>query len=200
VRRAALVGVAVLLASALPVWLFLPSGGKGPSAGRSSSVRQGAAVVAATEPEARSSTDSEEPSAPVASAVARAAGSVSASPKAAPAPKRRERVVSRLNEKLAAEPVDPRWTREVRGTVDELLRRVAFERSTVQSATCGASMCKVEVDHENEFALREFIDSASEMTRASGAGGMAYRDRDSDGALRTVVYVARPGADLPRVF
>jgi hypothetical protein len=196
--RAALVGLAVLLTSAASTWLFLSSEGKGPAAPRSSSLSDISETVETTEPTLPTSevvAALPEPS----TAVAAPAAAVVASAAAAPHQKRYEQAAQIFTRQLAAERQDIRWTREIRDTVDEMLRRAEFEGSSVRSAACGNSFCKVEIDHGSEIALYEFLENARGMAGDSDAGGMAYRDR-SEGELRTVIYVARPGEELPRVW
>ncbi|WP_437657776.1 hypothetical protein [Sorangium sp. So ce1182] len=200
-KRAALVGVALLLTSALSTWLFLPQGGKGRAAARPSS-KSDVAQTART-------TEAEDPIQDVApafteprSARVEAPDEADAAPAASTAPrqKRHELAAELLTRKLTAEPQDVRWTRELRGNVERMLERIEFQGSSVRSAVCGASLCKIEVDHEDERAVDGFLQDARAVAGGSGAGGMAYRDRDADGEHRTVLYVARPGEELPRVF
>jgi hypothetical protein len=85
----------------------------------------------------------------------------------------------------------------VRQATTNLLATPEFARSSVLSVTCVTSVCRVEVEHENDGALRSFLERSPDL--AQGGGGMAFSSKTKRGSATTVAYLAPTGASLPKV-
>jgi hypothetical protein len=126
-----------------------------------------------------------------------AAAVASPAPRPAPAP---EEVVAdvyadveRLDDVIATEGVDPTWDRAVRQRADVFAATEAPPGAHVRKIACGQTVCRVDVDVDDEDALEG-------LTRVFGAlldpdaEGFAHVEGETDREVN--VYLSRSGTGL----
>lgn len=96
----------------------------------------------------------------------------------------------RLDERLAAEAFDPRWSREAEATARTAISSKA-PGTRVEDVTCGSSLCRMRLAHEQPSAQKEL--AAAIAAEPPFASGTIY---DYPDATRSTLYVARVGYDF----
>lgn len=100
---------------------------------------------------------------------------------------------TRLQERLAAESVDPDWAKRAEDALAESMSDVALEGAVMVDSWCASTLCR------SEF-LAEDPDSRTELLRALPrlapwpADGFFHLDPDDD--LRVITYLTREGYPL----
>ncbi|WP_437528981.1 hypothetical protein WME79_46865 [Sorangium sp. So ce726] len=101
---------------------------------------------------------------------------------------------------FSAQAPDVSWSRGAAAQVDEMVRPLTDRNTRLVSTDCRATLCRVELTHTTEDAFHAFMTTAiygGGMRSWKGAGGGGLLRRDPDGTVRTVVYLAKEGAELP---
>jgi hypothetical protein len=101
---------------------------------------------------------------------------------------------------FSAQAPDVGWSRGAAAQVDELIRPLTDQDTRLVSTDCRATLCRVELTHTTEEAFRAFMTTAiygEGMRGWKGPGGGGLLRKDADGTVRTVVYLAKEGTDLP---
>jgi hypothetical protein len=99
-----------------------------------------------------------------------------------------------LEQLREAEHADPEWDRLVRKKTEAVLSGQALVGNSLEELECGASLCRVTVNHDNEEARSQFS-----MLFIGGLGGEVQDAtfHGPRGAEKTTVYMARRGHSLP---
>jgi hypothetical protein len=96
-----------------------------------------------------------------------------------------------------SEPVDTGWARATQRELTGKLRELVGGSSSVQAVDCKNTLCRVELDNDNDKAGQDFLRSFM-RSHAWAGNGMAIRgEPDSKGRVALTMYLAREGAALP---
>jgi hypothetical protein len=96
-----------------------------------------------------------------------------------------------------AEPVDTSWARATQRELTGKLRELVGGSSSVQAVDCKNTLCRVELNNDNDKAGQDFLRTFL-RSHAWGGNGMAIRgEPDSKGRVALTMYLAREGAALP---
>lgn len=108
-----------------------------------------------------------------------------------------EVAISHVQATFTGQPPDAPWTREMRSRAEEVVRSAANEGSALRSVECRASICRIDIAHDGAAQYRDF----QQHVRNFSDDEMAFT-RSSEGPAEDwtmVVYVARPGTELPKL-
>jgi hypothetical protein len=99
-----------------------------------------------------------------------------------------------LDDHLAAEAADSTWATATEARIVEAVR-TGFAGTRVRAAVCKASLCRVELDHDDDEAQERFL---ARVTFTAPFDGRGYIRRSRPGEPHTTrVYLARNGQPLP---
>ena len=100
-----------------------------------------------------------------------------------------------LQDRFAAERVDPRWATTARRDISDDLSRVAGDDVQLQTVECRSSMCRAELSFVKREAGTSFMEK---WLRARSWTGPGYAENEGapDGPHHLVVFLGKPGADL----
>jgi hypothetical protein len=108
-----------------------------------------------------------------------------------------------LDHAFQDEAVDETWTVQAAATARTRMAAVLPETSRLRSIECRASMCRLETAHKDPESYGKFLVGAfhDPATRLWNAGGFStpLADRDEEGRVVTVAFLAREGEALPQV-
>jgi hypothetical protein len=105
-------------------------------------------------------------------------------------------LAGRLERRLRDEPVDPAWSPRFESEITRAFQDSAElrEGTRLLEATCRATLCRVVVAHDSPAAREAFLDRLP-FTPPFQAQGLT-EPREEAGALRTFIYLPRPGTRL----
>jgi hypothetical protein len=105
---------------------------------------------------------------------------------------------------MEAQNTDGNWsrdaTRNLRGIFDELIDTAKTAATTLKSVECRQSICRAELGHDSVGDARVFMRAwmygqARQKWKGGFSGGVD--PSKSDGAVRSVFFLAREGTELP---
>lgn len=101
-----------------------------------------------------------------------------------------------LGTELAREGPDPIWTKKATDNIVATFNREQLNGNSLLGATCGTTMCRLEVRHADEDSRERFFD---EFFQALGWQGNAVGDvtDNHDGSYSTTLFVSRQDYMLP---
>ena len=172
----------------LVLWLVHESAGPAPE------------PIAAPRPSARRAVDSRRPSpAPYTPAVAVVAPASEVPPVAAA--ERPEASVADqsvpLQARFATEAVDPGWANTAQQALNDDLGRIASKDVQAQRAECRSSLCRVELTLTNHEAGTAFMESWLRQRTWTGPGFVSTPQAARGGELKMIMFLGRPGSELP---
>jgi hypothetical protein len=98
---------------------------------------------------------------------------------------------------LLGESVDPAWSLEATGGIEQVFTRGLFREARLLGVECRASLCRVEVLHQDPAELPQFTASFPAEV-AAYANRMTMRQTlNEDGSVVTVLYLGREGYPFP---
>lgn len=101
--------------------------------------------------------------------------------------------LAHLDGTLQHEPRDNGWASEVEGLTITTLLEPAFESTKLLSVKCAATVCRIEVEHDNQDVQLGFHEQFA-MTSVGRQGAGAWSSRSEvGGRFRTLYYIARQG-------
>jgi hypothetical protein len=102
-----------------------------------------------------------------------------------------------LEKHFGREGKDPTWSAQAEASIAGAFRSEALAGSTMLQATCGTTLCRVDVAHDSATAQEGFVWSVRSVPPFN-QGGFAHRvDDPGAGTSKTIVYVVREGYELP---
>lgn len=115
-----------------------------------------------------------------------------------------EEVRLRLDQIFQRESIDRVWMSQALTTARAKLTQILPASSKLRAIECRDSMCRFETAHQEPESYRQFLISAFQdpATKLWNGGGFStpLPDRDADGRVVTVAYLARDGQSLPFVW
>lgn len=108
---------------------------------------------------------------------------------------RRQRIRAHFDSKLEQEPVDAKWQLDVSQRATRAIEMLPqLERSSIEGAQCGATLCRLSILASDENALRELRQLYAGVGLVLGSDAWAFTDETQ---FKTHIYVSRPGGKLP---
>jgi hypothetical protein len=104
-----------------------------------------------------------------------------------------------LQSRFAIEKVDVAWATTARQEVSADLAKVNANGVTLQGVECHASLCRAELVSASPEAALAFSESYLRQRTWTGPGFMSSDEQNPDGTRRTVMFLGRPGTDLPHL-
>lgn len=95
---------------------------------------------------------------------------------------------------LAEQPADTEWQRDSLRQANGLFERFEIHGSRLDSVDCGQSVCRVSLQHDDEVARLQFVQSEALMEPPFNTELFGHYDSEA-GATR--IYLARHGEHLP---
>jgi len=100
-----------------------------------------------------------------------------------------------LQARFAAETVDSAWAGAARQELSEDLGRVASSDVRLRDVECHSSLCRVELNLTSPESGNVFVESWLHQRAWRGPGFAAHVGAEGD--VRIVMFLGRPGSDLP---
>lgn len=98
------------------------------------------------------------------------------------------------------ERVDPSWAREAKPELAHLLSTYEGQGSRVADVACKARLCRVELEHDDEASYQAFLARALAPGQFNwGSQLMVARDPSTRNPWHMLLFLARSGAELPRL-
>ena len=110
---------------------------------------------------------------------------------------RLRQIAATLEHKFAAESVDPAWSDQRSRDIREAVG-AQDPRTIVSSVTCGATLCKLVLDHDTVAAQRDLTANLGDLEPFHA--GVFYNHDESANPPRTTLYVLREGHDFNQIF
>lgn len=108
---------------------------------------------------------------------------------------RRQRIRAHFDSRLEQEPVDAKWQLDVSQRATSAIEMLPqLERSSIEGAQCGATLCRLSILASDENALRELRQLYAGVGLVLGSDAWAFTDETQ---FKTHIYVSRPGGKLP---
>ncbi len=102
-----------------------------------------------------------------------------------------------LDRQVSAEQADPRWSEQAANQIRATIVDGGFTGLALESVTCQATLCRLEVEHRNSIALDQFIGEF--FARLSwDTNSYSQTTAHEDGSATLVLYVGREGYELPQ--
>lgn len=108
---------------------------------------------------------------------------------------RKELAIETFDKLLASEPRDKAWASSQEALVPELFKEEKTSR--LLDATCGSTVCRGRVAHDNEAGRREFLDAGRVFGNAPFNTNCFFTPMHE--TTGTVIYCSRQGHKLPRI-
>jgi len=102
-----------------------------------------------------------------------------------------------LQSRFAAQKVDSGWAATARQELSDDLGRFSGKDVRLQGVECRSSLCRAEVTLTNHEAGVAFMESWVRKRTWVGPGYAANDETNPDGSARMVVFLGRPGTELP---
>jgi hypothetical protein len=106
--------------------------------------------------------------------------------------------VARLDQALADQAADGRWSASVERDVRDLLASEKGHGGRLTALACKSSLCRVEIAHDDRDSQEAFLERLT-YSAPFDSEGLVRRTTGADGTQRTLVYFARQGQRLPRL-
>lgn len=105
--------------------------------------------------------------------------------------------IALLDRQVSAERADPRWSERAANQIRATIMDGGFTGLALESVTCQATLCRLEVEHRNSIALDQFIGEF--FARLSwDTNSYSQTTAHEDGSATLVLYVGREGYELPQ--
>ncbi len=101
--------------------------------------------------------------------------------------------IARIEDVLLTEPVDPDWAPTATAALQTSFAEPALDAFTIRDAQCHSSLCRIELDVDEDLAGPEAFATLQHHTPWDGAGFIQLTN-NPPGA---VLFLAREGTDLP---
>lgn len=98
-----------------------------------------------------------------------------------------------LDNTLETEGRDPEWAPHVESVVSSTLASDQFEGTTLIAAKCGATVCRIEIEHADQELQRGFHELFARTDAGREGAGAWSSELEVNGRSRTLYYVARKG-------
>jgi hypothetical protein len=109
---------------------------------------------------------------------------------------RKELAIKTFDSLLASEPRDKAWASNQEGLVPELFKEEKTSR--LLDVSCGSSVCRARIAHNDEESRREFLDARRVFGNAPFNTNCFFTPM-REGTTGTVIYCSRQGHKLPRI-
>ncbi len=121
----------------------------------------------------------------------------------------REQFVARGTEKLAAladereialldQDRDPDWSADASQWLEAAFADERLTGSSIEEIDCRTTLCRIIIRHESPTSQKSFLPALAELTPQLPEFGVQAQPA-SDGVLRTTVFAAREGHNLPHL-
>lgn len=105
--------------------------------------------------------------------------------------------IALLDRQVSAERADPRWSERAANQIRATIMDGGFTGLALESVTCQATLCRLEVEHRDSIALDQFIGEF--FARLSwDTNSYSRTTAHEDGSATLVLYVGREGHELPQ--
>ncbi|HRD65043.1 MAG TPA: hypothetical protein PKY50_02725 [Candidatus Competibacter sp.] len=105
--------------------------------------------------------------------------------------------IALLDRQVSAERADPRWSERAANQIRATIMDGGFTGLALESVTCQATLCRLEVEHRNSMALDQFIGEF--FARLSwDTNSYSQTTVHDDGRATLVLYIGREGYELPQ--
>ncbi|MBL8253172.1 MAG: hypothetical protein JNJ76_06170 [Candidatus Competibacter sp.] len=105
--------------------------------------------------------------------------------------------IALLDRQVSAERADPRWSERAANQIRATIMDGGFTGLALESVTCQATLCRLEVEHRDSIALDQFIGEF--FARLSwDTNSYSQTTAHEDGSATLVLYVGREGYELPQ--
>ena len=96
-----------------------------------------------------------------------------------------------------AQPFDPVWARQAKRDLGANLDGINAGKSRIASVECKSSLCRVELQHDNEQDEQDFLRQVIRKHAWQGQGMAVRGDPGAGGEAQVTVYFAAEGVPLP---
>ena len=104
-----------------------------------------------------------------------------------------------LQSRFVAQDIDPAWSSVARQELAQDLGRFGGKDARVQDVECRSSLCRAELVLTSHDAGSNFMESWLRQRTWAGPGFAANDAADPDGTPKMILFLARPGTELPRL-
>jgi hypothetical protein len=102
-----------------------------------------------------------------------------------------------LQRQFLQQALDVSWARQAKSDLDTRLGHLLDKRSSVTSIECRASLCRVELTHQDERAYASFANAYAHAQVWKGPGFFSKQGETGRGEWIMVMFLAREGNELP---
>lgn len=104
-----------------------------------------------------------------------------------------------INSVFLSENTDYQWATKITKLITQPLENGEQVRTILSDVECRATLCRVEVNHEDATAAGEFELQLSMQVGESLPQINYFHEPQDDGSINVVMYLVREGYDLPQV-
>lgn len=102
-----------------------------------------------------------------------------------------------IDSSFESERRDAAWSATTENEIAGAFQSAALGGAELHSASCGSTMCKIEMSLGSELELDGFQEEFTRVLRESLPRGTMRQIEGEDGTLKLVAYLARPNHQLP---
>ena len=102
-----------------------------------------------------------------------------------------------IEAEYSGEPADEQWAQETMNLIEHTLNAQELARTTPVSADCRATMCRIEVEHEDANSQEEFELWFHSFVAGALPTLITHVEDLGDGFSRTRMFMSRQGHELP---
>jgi hypothetical protein len=106
---------------------------------------------------------------------------------------------AQLQSRFAVQDIDPAWASAARQELAQDLVRFGGKDARVRDVECRSSLCRAELVLTSHDAGSSFMESWLRQRAWAGPGFAANDAADPDGTPKMILFLARPGAELPQL-
>jgi hypothetical protein len=110
---------------------------------------------------------------------------------------REEQRLLTLDSHFSGEPYDADWAPRMEANMQTALEQQALVDSQLIELACQSSLCRLEVEHENDAAEQAFLHQFLAMAGFTKTETYYQRETTEDGSVQITYYVSRDGQRLP---
>ena len=108
-----------------------------------------------------------------------------------------QQMISHLDVAIQSEPLDSGWAAQVQTGLTDAFKGDDWLGNELAYTDCRVTLCRVEVAHKDANVAGAYVARIGTLAAFANTQGFYQQVTRADGALATVVYVARQGYRLP---
>jgi hypothetical protein len=102
-----------------------------------------------------------------------------------------------LDSHFSGEPYDADWAPRMEADMQTALEQQEFADSQLIDLACQSSLCRLEVEHDNDGAEQTFLHQFLAMTGFTKTETYYWRETTDNGNVQMTYYISRDGQSLP---